>query len=54
MLLNVFQKITSELEVKLGKEARAIDVTQIEDPDLLRDLSHVTSANSLNTLSPCH
>ena len=39
----MFQKITSELEVKLGKEAMAIDVTQIKDPDLLRKLKKLSN-----------
>ena len=37
------QKITSELEVKLGKEAGAIDVTQIQDADLLRKLKKLSN-----------
>ena len=39
----VSQKITSELDVKLGKEARAIDATQIKDPDLLRKLKKLSN-----------
>ena len=39
----MFQKITRELELKLGKEARAIDVAQIADPDLLRKLGKLSN-----------